>query len=82
VVAHREDLWWLLTEASQLEHMIMCQYVPAAPPREPLSAKELMPRGQEFLTVGHLYRGIEAGLRDSTARLGERGPAALRQRSR
>jgi hypothetical protein len=178
VVAHREDLWWLLAEASQLEHMIMCQYlfaefslkdgtgeglsdeqaeaierwrkvlrgiaveemlhlalvanvmasigaaptfgrpnfpqrsgyfpagvqlallpfgeqalkhflylerpegmerqdaegfVPAAPPREPLSVQELMPRGQEFLTVGHLYRGIEAGLRDLTARLGERG---------
>ena len=27
VVAHREDLWWLLAEASQLEHMIMCQYL-------------------------------------------------------
>ena len=178
VVANREDLWWLLTEASQLEHMIMCQYlfaefslkngtaegltpeqaeaverwrgvlrgiaveemlhlalvgnlmaaigaaptfgrpnfpqrsgyfpsgvqlallpfsepallhflflerpegmerqdadefVPVAPPREPLSPQELMPRGQEFLTVGHLYRGIEAGLRDLTERLGERG---------
>jgi hypothetical protein len=177
VVANREDLWWLLTEASQLEHMIMCQYlfaefslksgtdeglteeqaqavegwrkllrgiaveemlhlalvanvmssigagatlgrpnfpqrsgyfpagvqldllpfgeqallhflylerpegmerqdaegfVPAAPPRQPLSEQELMPRGQEFLTIGHLYRGIEAGLRDLTERLGER----------
>ena len=27
VVAHREDLWWLLAEACQLEHMIMCQYL-------------------------------------------------------
>jgi AraC-like DNA-binding protein len=27
VVAHREELWWLLAEASQLEHMIMCQYL-------------------------------------------------------
>src|SRR6185312_12390548 len=43
------------------------------PFREPLSPQELMPRGQEFLTVGHLYRGIEAGLRDLTERLGERG---------
>ena len=25
VVAHREHLWWLLAEAAQLEHMIMCQ---------------------------------------------------------
>ena len=177
VVANREDLWWLLTEASQLEHMIMCQYlfaefslkqgtdegltaeqalaverwrkllrgiaveemlhlalvsnlmaaigaapvfgrpnfpqrsgyfpsgiqldlvpfgerallhflylerpegmerqdaegfVPTTPPREPVSEDELMPRGQEFLTVGHLYRGIEDGLRALTDRLGER----------
>ena len=27
VVAHREHLWWLLAEAIQLEHMIMCQYL-------------------------------------------------------
>src|SRR5215467_14438646 len=27
VVAHREDIWWLLSEAAQLEHMIMCQYL-------------------------------------------------------
>jgi Ferritin-like len=177
VVANREDLWWLLTEASQLEHMIMCQYlfaefslkqgpeegltteqaeaverwrrllhgiaveemlhialvanvmasigaaptfgrpnfpqrsgyfpagvqldlmpfgrdallhflylerpegmerqdaegfVPSAPPRDPLSEEEAMPRGQEFLTVGHLYRGIEDGLRHLVERFGER----------
>ena len=177
VVVNREDLWWLLAEAAQLEHMIMCQYlfaefslkdgtseglsaeqaaaverwrkvlrgiaveemlhlalvanvmssigaaptfgrpnfpqrsgyfpsgirlellpfgeralrhflylerpegmerqdaegfVPGAPPREPLAEQELMPRGQEFLTVGHLYRGIEDGLRMLTARSGER----------
>src|SRR5262249_44031408 len=176
-VANREDLWWLLSEASQLEHMIMCQYlfaefslrrgtdedlseeqanaverwrkvlrgiaveemlhlalvanvmssigaaptlgrpnfpqrsgyfpagvqldllpfgeqalrhflylerpegmerqdaegfVPAAPPREPLSEQESMPRGQEFLPVGPLCRGIEGGLRDLTTRLSER----------
>jgi hypothetical protein len=176
VVANREDLWWLLAEASQLEHMIMCQYlfaefslrqgteegltesqadaverwrgvlrgiaveemlhmalvanlmaaigaapyfgrpnfpqrsgyfpsgiildlvpfgeralkhflylerpegmerqdaegfVPSAPPREPLSEEELMPRGQEFMTVGHLYRGIEDGLRTLCSRFGE-----------
>jgi hypothetical protein len=175
VVAHREDLWWLLTEACQLEHMIMCQYlfaewtlkdksdglsdeqseaierwrgvlrgiaveemlhlalvanvmssigaapyfgrpnfpqrsgyfpasiqldlmpfgeaalkhflflerpegmerqdaegfVPSAPRRNPLSESEAMPRGQEFLTVGHLYRGIEDGLARLTHDLGE-----------
>ncbi len=177
VIANREDLWWLLIEASQLEHMIMCQYlfaefslkqgteegltdeqaeaverwrkllrgvaveemlhmalvanvmasigaaptfgrpnfpqrsgyfpagvqldllpfgrdallhflylerpegmerqdaegfVPTAPAREPRSEEEAMPRGQEFLTVGHLYRGIEDGLRHLVERLGER----------
>jgi len=176
VVAHREDLWWLLAEACQLEHMIMCQYlfaewtlkdksdgltdeqsaaierwrgllrgiaieemlhlalvanvmssigaapyfgrpnfpqrsgyfpasiqldlmpfgeralkhflflerpegmerqdaegfVPTSPPRDPLSESEAMPRGQEFLTVGHLYRGIEDGLTRLTHELGER----------
>jgi hypothetical protein len=176
VVAHREDLWWLLAEACQLEHMIMCQYlfaewtlkapsdgltaeqseaierwrgvlrgiaveemlhlalvanvmssigaapyfgrpnfpqrsgyfpesiqldlmpfgeralqhflflerpegmeredaegfVPTAPSREPLGESEAMPRGQEFLTVGHLYRGIEDGLRRLAGELGER----------
>ena len=176
LVAHREDLWWLLAEACQLERMIMCQYlfaewtlkdesdgltveqseaierwrgvlrgiaveemlhlalvanvmssigaapylgrpdfpqrsgyfpesiqldlmpfgeralkhflflerpegmerqdavgfVPTAPTRDPLSASEAMPRGQEFLTVGHLYRGIEDGLTRLTHDLGER----------
>jgi hypothetical protein len=176
VVAHREDLWWLLAEACRLEHMIMCQYVfaewtlkdtsdgvtgeqseaierwrgvlrgiaieemlhlalvanvmssigaapyfgrpnfpqrsgyfpesiqldlmpfgepalkhflflerpegmeredaegfvPTAPRRDPLSESEAMPRGQEFLTVGHLYRGIEDGLTRLTHDLGER----------
>jgi hypothetical protein len=47
-------------------------FVPSAPPREPLSADELMPRGQEFMTVGHLYRGIEQGLQTLTERIGER----------
>ncbi len=177
VVAHREHLWWLLAEAAQLEHMIMCQYlfaefslkdatgdgltaeqgeaverwrkvlhgiaveemlhlalvanlmaaigaapmlgrpnfpqrsgyfpagiqldllpfgeaalrhflylerpegmlrqdaaqfVPAAPPRDPVDPTELLPRGQEFETVGHLYRGIAEGLRGLAGRLGER----------
>jgi Ferritin-like len=175
VVANREHLWWLLAEASQLEHMIMCQYlfaefslksgdeltpdqaevvdrwrktlrgiaveemlhlalvanlmaaigaaptfgrpnfprrsgyfpasvqldllpfgeqalvhflylerpegmerhdaegfVPTARPLEPLDASEAMPRGQEFLTVGHLYRGIERGLAMLADRIGER----------
>jgi hypothetical protein len=30
VVEHREHLWYLLAEAAQVEHMIMCQYLYAA----------------------------------------------------
>jgi hypothetical protein len=176
VVAHREHLWWLLAEAAQLEHMIMCGYlfaefsfkdgiedgltpeqteavdrwrgvlhgiaveemlhftlvanlmlaigaaptigrpnfpqrsgyfpaglqldllpfgdealrhflylerpegmerqdadgfVPVAPPRVPVAPDELLPRGQEFATVGHLYRGIADGLRALAADIGE-----------
>jgi hypothetical protein len=47
-------------------------FVPTAPSRAPLSESEAMPRGQEFLTVGHLYRGIEEGLTRLTHELGER----------
>jgi hypothetical protein len=177
VVAHREHVWWLLSEAAQLEHMIMCQYlyaefslkdgtgdgltaeqaeavgrwrktlrgiaveemlhlalvanlmaaigaapyvgrpnfpqrsgyfpsgvqldllpfgeqalrhflylerpegmerqdaegfVPVAPARAPVGVDELLPRGQEFATVGHLYRGIADGLRGLAERTGER----------
>jgi Ferritin-like len=177
VIAHREHLWWLLAEAMQLEHMIMCQYLFAefslkdgvndgltaeqadavdrwrkklrgiaieemlhialvanltsaigaapgfgrpnfpqrsgyfptgvqldllpfgeqaldhflflerpegmaredasefaasAPPRDPVDLHEILPRGQEFSTVGHLYRGIAGGLRVLASRLGER----------
>jgi hypothetical protein len=176
VVAHREHLWWLLAEALQLEHMIMCQYlfaefslkdgvdegltpeqadavdrwrrvlrgiaieemlhialvanlksaigaapalgrpnfpqrsgyfpagvqldllpfgdqaldhflflerpegmdrddaaefVATAAPRDPVDEHETLPRGQEYATVGHLYRGIADGLRTLAARLGE-----------
>jgi Ferritin-like len=177
VVAHREHLWWLLAEALQLEHMIMCQYlfaefslkdgvadgltpeqadavdrwrkklrgiaieemlhialvanlmsaigaapglgrpnfpqrsgyfpadlqldllpfgeraldhflyierpegmdrqdaaefVATAPARDPVDEHETLPRGQEFMTVGHLYRGVADGLRALDSRLGER----------
>jgi hypothetical protein len=176
VVTNREHIWWLLAEASQLEHMIMCQYlfaefslkdgeregltpdqaeavgrwrktlrgiaveemlhlalvsnvmtsigaaanfgrpnfpqwsgyfpaglqlallpfgeralqhflylerpegmerqdaagfVPSAPPRDPVQPDEVLPRGQEFSTIGHLYRGVEDGLRTLSERLGE-----------
>ena len=47
-------------------------FVPAAPPPDPVTAGEIMPRRQEFATVGHLYRGIMDGLTGLAARLGER----------
>jgi hypothetical protein len=37
-----------------------------------VQADEALPRGQEFATIGHLYRGIAEGLRGLCARLGER----------
>src|SRR5690348_1364476 len=47
-------------------------FVPAAPSPDPVGADEVMPRLQEFSTVGHLYRGIEEGLAHLAAQLGER----------
>jgi hypothetical protein len=47
-------------------------FLPVAPLREPVQADEALPRGQEFATVGHLYRGIADGLRGLSATVGER----------
>ena len=52
---------------------------PVGPPPPPMRPEEVVPRGQDFATVGHLYRSIEAGLARLTERLGEErlfiGPA-------
>jgi hypothetical protein len=48
-------------------------FIPSAPPREQVAVHEIMPRGQEFSTIGQLYRGIAQGLRDLVAQLGEPG---------
>src|SRR3712207_1573880 len=37
-------------------------FPPAGQPLPPMAPEEIVPRGQEFATVGHLYRSIEAGL--------------------
>ena len=42
---------------------------PAAVPR--VQVGEIVPRGQDFATVGHLYRSIEAGIAHLAAKLGE-----------
>ena len=47
-------------------------FVPMVPPRDPVQADEALPRGQEFATIGHLYRGIANGLRGLVAKRGER----------
>src|SRR6201996_6050169 len=43
--------------------------VPAAMPR--VQVGEIVPRGQDFATVGHLYRSIEAGIAHLADKLGE-----------
>ena len=42
---------------------------PAAIPR--MQAAEIVPRGQDFATVGHLYRSIEAGIAHLAEKFGE-----------
>jgi hypothetical protein len=54
-----------------MERVDAAEFVPAAPPPEPVTGPEVMPRLQGFFTVGHLYRGIEQGLSDLAGRLGE-----------
>ena len=44
---------------------------PAAVPR--VQVGEIVPRGQDFATVGHLYRSIEAGIAHLAEKLGEDG---------
>ena len=54
-------------------------FEPAGPPLPPMGPEEIIPRGQEFATVSHLYRSIEQGLALLADRLGEHrlfiGPA-------
>lgn len=45
-------------------------FEPKGPALPIMAADELLPRGQEFETVGHLYRSIEAGLTQLADRYG------------
>jgi hypothetical protein len=54
-----------------MERVDAAEFVPAAPPPDPVAGPEVTPRVQGFLTAGDLYRGIEQGLSDLAARLGE-----------
>ncbi len=46
-------------------------FEPAGAELAPMSESELLPRAQQFATVGHLYRSIEAGLAHLADRYGE-----------
>jgi Mn-containing catalase len=59
VVANREDLWWLLTAASQLEHMIMCQYLFAEFSLKNGTADGLTPEQAEAV---ERWRGVLRGI--------------------
>jgi hypothetical protein len=45
-------------------------FPPAGPPPSPMSPEEIIPRGQDFATVGHLYRSVERGLGHLADKLG------------
>jgi hypothetical protein len=54
-------------------------FEPAGPPPPPMSPEEVVPRGQDFATQGHLYRSVERGFAHLAGKLGEErlfiGPA-------
>jgi hypothetical protein len=55
-----------------MERLDAAGFIPAEPPPQPVELSEVMPRLQDFSTVGHLYRGIMRGLSHLADRLGER----------
>ncbi|MEV4108877.1 ferritin-like protein [Nonomuraea sp. NPDC049695] len=67
--ALRHFLYLERPEGMQLQDA--AEFRPVPPARARLDPAELMPRGQEYETIGHLYRGIEEGLRALCAQLGE-----------
>ena len=46
-------------------------FEPAGLPLPPMTPEEIIPRGQEFATVSHLYRSVEQGLALLAERIGE-----------
>ncbi len=46
-------------------------FQPAGLPLQPMRPEEIIPRGQDFATVGHLYRSIERGFGYLADKLGE-----------
>src|ERR1017187_9455462 len=54
-----------------MERVDTAGFVPAAPPHAPVEPGEALPRTQDFLTVGHLYRAIAQGFSHLADRFGE-----------
>jgi Ferritin-like len=46
-------------------------FEPAGPPPPPMRPEEIVPRGQDWATQGHLYRAVERGLTHLADKLGE-----------
>jgi hypothetical protein len=46
-------------------------FQPAGLPPAPMTPDEVIPRGQDFATVGHLYRSVEQGLAHLADKLGQ-----------
>jgi hypothetical protein len=46
-------------------------FAPAGPPPPPMRPEEVVPRGQDWATVGHLYRSVERGFAHLADKLGE-----------
>ena len=46
-------------------------FEPAGPPPPPMRPGEIVPRGQDFATQGHLYRAVERGFARLADKLGE-----------
>ena len=67
------DHFLFLERPEGMDRQDAAEFVPTAAPRDAVDVHETLPRGQEFETVGHLYRGIAGGLRTLAARLGEHG---------
>jgi len=65
------DHFLFLERPEGMERMDAAEFVATAAPRDPVDVHEILPRGQEFSTIGHLYRGIADGLRGLASRIGE-----------
>ena len=46
-------------------------FEPAGPPLSPMAPEEIVPRGQDFATQGHLYRSVERGFAHLAEVMGE-----------